>query len=91
MSKVEVLKKTLAEALVPYYALAGEIVPNSMGEPEILCNNHGVDFIEGFVDIKLQNLNLYRSDETVGCKLVPKKKNGVLAVQVCKRTLTLEI
>ena len=91
VSKVEVLKKTLAEALVPYYALAGEIVPNSMGEPEILCNNHGVDFIEGFVDIELQNLNLYRSDETVGCKLVPKKKNGVLAVQVCKRTLTLDI
>ncbi|KAM3701847.1 hypothetical protein ACB098_05G205400 [Castanea mollissima] len=81
VSKVEVLKKALAEALVPYYALAGEIVPNSMGEPEILCNNRGVDFIEGFADIELQNLNLYRPDKTIGCKLVPKKRNGVLAVQ----------
>ncbi|KAM3701843.1 hypothetical protein ACB098_05G205100 [Castanea mollissima] len=80
-SKVEVLKKALAKALVPYYALAGEIVPNSVGEPEILCNNRGVDFIEGFADIELQNLNLYRADETIGCKLVPKKKNGMLAVQ----------
>ena len=80
MSKVEVLKKALAEALVTYYALAGEIVQNSMGEPEILCNNRGVDFVEGFVDIELRNLNLYRADETIGCKLVPKKKNGVLAV-----------
>ncbi|KAL4633925.1 hypothetical protein ACB092_04G158900 [Castanea dentata] len=81
VSKVEVLKKALAEALVPYYALAGEIVPNSMGETEILCNNRGVDLTEGFADIELQNLNLYRADETIGCKLVPKKKNGMLAVQ----------
>ena len=91
VSKVEVLKKALAKALVPYYALAGEIVPNSGGEPEIVCSNRGVDFIEGFADIELQNLNLYRADETIGCKLVPKKKNGMLAVQVCRRTLALEI
>ena len=91
VSKVEVLKKALAKALVPYYALAGEIVPNSVGEPEIVCSNRGVDFIEGFADIELQNLNLYRADETIGCKLVPKKKNGMLAVQVCRRTLALEI
>nr|POE98812.1 putrescine hydroxycinnamoyltransferase 1 [Quercus suber] len=90
VSKVEVLKKALAKALVPYYALAGEIVPNSVGEPEILCSNRGVDFIEGFADIELQNLNLYRADETMGRKLVPKKKNGMLAVQVCRRTLALE-
>ena len=91
VSKVEVLKKALAEALVPYYALAGEIIPNSMGEPEILCNNRGVDFIEGFADIELQNLNLYRADETIGCKLVPKKKNGVLAVQVRGGTILCSV
>ena len=60
------------------------MVQNSVGEPEILCNNRGVDFIEGFVDIELRNLNLYRVDETIGCKLVPKNKNGVLTIQVCK-------
>ncbi|KAK7818254.1 fatty alcohol:caffeoyl-coa acyltransferase [Quercus suber] len=42
VSKVEVLKKALAKALVPYYALAGEIVTNSVREPEILCSNRGV-------------------------------------------------
>ena len=67
------------------------MVQNSVGEPEILCNNRGVDFIEGFVDIELRNLNLYRVDETIGCKLVPKNKNGVLTIQVCKITLALEI
>ena len=89
--RLKVLKKALAKALVPYYALAGEIVPNSVGEPEIVCSNRGVDFIEGFADIELQNLNLYRADETIGCKLVPKKKNGMLAIQVCRITLALEI
>uniref|UniRef100_A0A7N2LTN1 Uncharacterized protein n=1 Tax=Quercus lobata TaxID=97700 RepID=A0A7N2LTN1_QUELO len=49
VSKVEVLKKALAKALVPYYALASSK----------LCG----------------------ADETIGCKLVPKKKNGMLAVQ----------
>ena len=91
MAMVEVLKKALKEALVPYYFLAGEKVPDSMGEHKLHCNNRGVVFTEAFANIELQKLNLNEPDETIGCKLVPKKKNGVLAVQVCKRTLTLEI
>ncbi|CAJ2634232.1 unnamed protein product [Trifolium pratense] len=78
---VECLKNSLAEALVSYYAFAGEVVKNSMGEPELLCNNRGVDFVEAFADVELQSLNLYNPDETVEGKLVPKKKHGVLAVQ----------
>ncbi|KAI5433203.1 coniferyl alcohol acyltransferase [Lathyrus oleraceus] len=78
---VACLKHSLAEALVSYYAFAGEVVANSMGEPEILCNNRGVDFVEAFADVELQSLNLYNPDESVEGKLVPEKKHGVFAVQ----------
>ncbi|CAJ1964270.1 unnamed protein product [Sphenostylis stenocarpa] len=81
-SMVGSLKKALAQTLVSYYALAGEVVLNSIGEPEVLCNNRGVDFLEAEADVELKNLNFYNPDETFEGKFVPKKKNGVLAVQV---------
>ncbi|THG23799.1 hypothetical protein TEA_025390 [Camellia sinensis var. sinensis] len=80
-SMASVLKKAMAQALVSYYAFAGEMVENSVGEPELLCNNRGVDFIEAFADVKLQDINLYNPDETIEGKLVPKKIRGVLCVQ----------
>ncbi|KAM1165221.1 hypothetical protein PS2_024427 [Malus domestica] len=64
-----------------FYAFSGEVVPNSVGEPEILCNNRGVDFAEAFADVELKELNLYDPDESIEGKLVPNKKHGVLAVQ----------
>ncbi|KAK7300196.1 hypothetical protein RJT34_11033 [Clitoria ternatea] len=78
---VGTLKNALAQVLVSYYAFAGEVVNNSMGEPEVLCNNRGVDFVEAEADVALQSLNLYNPDESVEGKLVPRKKHGVLAVQ----------
>ena len=81
-SMVGSLKKALAQALVSFYVLAGEVVPNSAGEPELLCNNHGVEFVEAFADVELRSLNLYNPDDTIEGKLAPKKKHGVLAVQV---------
>ncbi|KAF3949255.1 hypothetical protein CMV_024855 [Castanea mollissima] len=81
-SMVGVLKKALAQALVTYYAFAGEVVSNPIGEPEILCNNRGVDFVEAFAEAELKDLDFYNPDATVEGKLVPKKKHGVLAVQV---------
>ncbi|KAI6672127.1 hypothetical protein NL676_007012 [Syzygium grande] len=80
-SMVGILKAALAQALVSYYALAGEVVQNTGGEPELLCNNRGVDFVEAFADIELCHLNLYNPDKTIEGKLVPTKKQGVLAVQ----------
>uniref|UniRef100_A0A2N9EXW7 Uncharacterized protein n=1 Tax=Fagus sylvatica TaxID=28930 RepID=A0A2N9EXW7_FAGSY len=80
-SMVGVLKKALAQALLTYYAFAGELVSNPFGEPEILCNNRGVDFVEAFAEVELKDLNLYNPDDTIEGKLVPKKKQGVLAVQ----------
>ena len=82
-SMVGVLKKALAQALLTYYAFAGEVVSNPFGEPEILCNNRGVEFVEASAEVELKDLNLYNPDDTIEGKLVPKKKQGVLAVQVC--------
>ncbi|RVW69577.1 Shikimate O-hydroxycinnamoyltransferase [Vitis vinifera] len=58
-SMIGVLKEALAQALVSYYPFGGEVLSNSAGEPELLCNNRGIE-----------------------SKLVPKKKHGVLSVQV---------
>ncbi|RVW21558.1 Anthranilate N-benzoyltransferase protein 3 [Vitis vinifera] len=79
---VRVLKEAMAQALVPYYAFAGEILSNSLGEAELLCNNRGVDFLEAYADVKLQDLNLYNPDESIEGKLAPTRKHGVLSVQV---------
>ncbi|KAL6334686.1 hypothetical protein AAG906_021242 [Vitis piasezkii] len=81
-SMIGVLKEALAQALVSYYPFGGEVLSNSAGEPELLCNNRGVDFMEAYADVQLQNLNLYNPDESIESKLVPKKKHGVLSVQV---------
>ncbi|GFY87696.1 HXXXD-type acyl-transferase family protein [Actinidia rufa] len=80
-SMVGILKNALAQALVSYYVFGGEIVHNSVGEPELLCNNRGVDFMEAYADVEIQGLNFYNPDESIEGKLVPKKKKGVLCVQ----------
>ncbi|KAL3006773.1 hypothetical protein AAZX31_08G295800 [Glycine max] len=80
-SMVRSLKNALAQTLVSYYVFAGEVVPNNMGEPEVLCNNRGVDFVEAEADVELKCLNFYNPDDTIEGKFVTKKKNGVLAVQ----------
>lgn len=85
-SMVAILKKALAQTLVSYYALAGEVVLNPVGEPELLCNNRGVDFVEAFANVELSELNLYNPDESIQGKLVPNKKNGVLSIQVTYRS-----
>ncbi|XP_071701464.1 coniferyl alcohol acyltransferase-like [Rutidosis leptorrhynchoides] len=79
---VNVVKKSLAQALALYYPFAGEVVQNSLGEPEVLCNNRGVDFILAHADMELKNIDLYNPDESVERKLVPIKKQGVVTVQV---------
>ena len=80
--KVGVLKKALAQALAYFYPYAGEVVMNSAGEPELLCNNRGVEFVEAFANVQLCELDFYNPDRSVEGKLVPRKKGGVLSVQV---------
>ena len=77
-----VLKAALAKTLVAYYPLAGEVVANAAGEPELLCSGRGVDVAEATADgTALQDLRLSLPDESVE-PLVPKKKAGVMSVQV---------
>jgi hypothetical protein len=47
---VSTLKSALAKVLVAYYPLAGEVVANAAGEPELLCSGRGVDFAEAAAD-----------------------------------------
>uniref|UniRef100_A0A7N0TW82 Uncharacterized protein n=1 Tax=Kalanchoe fedtschenkoi TaxID=63787 RepID=A0A7N0TW82_KALFE len=81
-SKVAHLKTSLAQALVMYYPFAGEISQNSLGEPQLLCNNRGVDFYEMCAHVGLHDLDLHNPDESIEGKFVPAKKNGTLAIQV---------
>jgi hypothetical protein len=80
---VAALKEALAKTLVAYYPLAGEVVPNADGEPELLCNGRGVDFtVATAAGVELREVQLGAVDEGVE-KLVPAKKaGGVVAVKV---------
>jgi len=77
------LKEALAKTLVAYYPLAGEVVANAAGEPELLCSGRGVDVAEASAGggAVMRDLRLGRPDESVE-HLVPKKKAGVMSVQV---------
>lgn len=79
---VSVMKKALAKTLVSFYPFVGEVVQNRQGEPEILCNNRGVDFVHACADVGLKDLDLHHPDVSVHGRLVPLKMHGVLAVQV---------
>ena len=82
-SAAAVLKAALAKTLVAYYPLAGEVVANADGEPELLCNGRGVDFtVATAAGAELREVRLGAVDEGVE-KLVPAKKAGsVVAVKV---------
>ncbi|CAF2136219.1 unnamed protein product, partial [Brassica napus] len=80
----DVLKTSLAEALVSYYVLAGEVVANPItGEPEILCNNSGVEVVEAAADVELRELNLHDPYQSIA-KFVPMKVHGVFAIQISR-------
>ncbi|KAI3725164.1 hypothetical protein L1987_64942 [Smallanthus sonchifolius] len=80
---VNTLKKSLAGVLSTFYPLAGEIVRNSHGEPEVVCNNIGVEFVHAHADVELKDLDFYHPDHSVRGKLVPQINNGrLLSVQV---------
>ncbi|KAH9289682.1 hypothetical protein KI387_033799, partial [Taxus chinensis] len=83
------LKISLSRALVSYYIFAGRLNTNSVGLPEVLCNNKGAPFTQAYAATALAQLDLYNPDEAVQGKLVPlltmpSQENGspVFAVQV---------
>ncbi|KAM0031366.1 putative alcohol O-acetyltransferase [Helianthus debilis subsp. tardiflorus] len=79
---VDTIKRSLAGVLSTYYPLAGEIVQNSQGEPEVMCNNSGVEFVHAHADVELKDLDFYHPDHSVKGKLVPSINRGLLSVQV---------
>lgn len=79
---VNTIKKSLARVLSTFYPLAGEIVQNSLGEPEVVCNNSGVEFVHAHADVELKELDLYHPDHSLRGKLVPQIHKGLLSVQV---------
>ncbi|KAI3497989.1 hypothetical protein L1887_33667 [Cichorium endivia] len=83
LTMLNTLKSSLSQTLALYYPLAGEILWNAdAGENQFHCNNRGVDFIEAVADVQLKELNFYNPDDSIEGKLIPKKLNGVLAIQV---------
>ncbi|KAL8138121.1 hypothetical protein V2J09_004122 [Rumex salicifolius] len=79
---VRVLRESLARTLSSFPVFAGEIVPNSTGEPESLLSGHGVDFLHASTELELRDLDLFHPDVSVKDTLVPNIQDGVLAVQV---------
>ncbi|XP_024960767.1 shikimate O-hydroxycinnamoyltransferase-like [Cynara cardunculus var. scolymus] len=79
---INLIEQSLSLALVHFYPLAGEVVYTSQGEPELLCNNHGVELVQACASVELKDLDLYHPDDSVEGKLVPVKTKGVLSVQV---------
>eukprot|EP01018_Ginkgo_biloba_P026911 Gb_17584 [translate_table: standard] len=49
------------------------MVTNSNGEPELLCNNEGVEFSEAYDDIRLAQVDFHNPDATVEGKIVPPR------------------
>ncbi|GLJ12900.1 hypothetical protein SUGI_0200040 [Cryptomeria japonica] len=88
-SMISLLRNSLSSALVYYYVFAGELITNSAGEPELLCNNKGVEFTQAYSATALAQVGFYDPDRTVEGKLVPLlpnssqgKGNPVFSVQV---------
>eukprot|EP00253_Pinus_taeda_P013452 PITA_13452 len=77
------LKISLSEAFAYYYVFAGQMVSNTSGEPELLCNDQGVEFVQAAANIGLAELDFYNPDKTIEGKLVPMlSNNSVFSTQV---------
>ncbi|XXG71140.1 hypothetical protein AAC387_Pa07g0464 [Persea americana] len=63
------------------------MVMSSAGEPELLCNDRGVNFMEAYADVELREMQLYNPDASVEGMLVAEKKDRVLCVQVSDESL----
>lgn len=70
-SIVESLKKSLSEALVEFYPLAGRLCLDESGILKVDCNDAGVDFIEASSDVGLADLTDCDCSSDVMQDLVP--------------------
>ncbi|CAN0906743.1 Coniferyl alcohol acyltransferase [Linum grandiflorum] len=60
------LRRSLAKTLHYYYPFSGRIVTNpATSEPEIICNNQGVLFVEASANVTLKRVNFYDLNKLV--------------------------
>lgn len=79
------LKISLSEALGYYYVFTGQMVCNTSGEPELLCNDQGGEFVQAAANIGLAELDFYNPDKTIKGKLVPMlSNNSIFSSEVTK-------
>ncbi|XP_008800447.1 coniferyl alcohol acyltransferase-like [Phoenix dactylifera] len=82
-SVVNAIKTSLAETLNYFLPFAGRIVPNpETGEPEILCNNEGIELIEASADVSITSLNFHDLNDSVKRVMLPLPTEIPLSVQV---------
>ncbi|KAK9142793.1 hypothetical protein Syun_012193 [Stephania yunnanensis] len=82
-SLVAAILDSLAETLNHYLPLAGRLVTNpNTCEPEILCNNEGVEVAEAHAHIDLGSLDFYDLTNSLQQNLVPTLQEMPLRIQV---------
>ncbi|KAK9102797.1 hypothetical protein Sjap_020051 [Stephania japonica] len=82
-SLVAAILASLAETLNHYFPLSGRLVTNpTTDEPEILCNNEGVEVAEAHAHIDLGSLDFYDLTNSLQQNLVPTSQEMPLRIQV---------
>ncbi|CAO2839569.1 unnamed protein product [Amaranthus hypochondriacus] len=79
---VSILKLALAKVMVHFYVFSSQVIRNSNGDPEIKCDNQGVEFIEAYSDLQLIQLDLYDSHQTVKPNLLSNNNSRVFSIKV---------
>ncbi|CAN6372048.1 unnamed protein product [Urochloa humidicola] len=76
----EALKVALSNALVPFYPLAGRLVPDGAGRMEIHCTGDGVLFVTARTDASLDDMGDLAPSDELRRMLVPSSEAGVLVM-----------
>ncbi|KAJ0988947.1 hypothetical protein J5N97_007303 [Dioscorea zingiberensis] len=71
------LKPALAEALVPFYPLAGRLVLGPDGRMEIDCTGDGVLFVMARSDLSVSDIGDFAPSDKLRRLLVPGLESGV--------------
>ncbi|CAO2147235.1 unnamed protein product [Urochloa humidicola] len=76
----QALKVALSKALVPFYPLAGRLVPDGAGRMEIHCTGDGVLFVTARTDASLDDMGDLAPSDQLRRMLVPSSEAGVLVM-----------
>ncbi|KAF5198289.1 Spermidine hydroxycinnamoyl transferase [Thalictrum thalictroides] len=86
-SILEIIKTSLSQTLNYYFPFAGRVVSNpTTNDPEILCNNQGVEVIEAHANIDLASLDFYDTEKSLKHITIPLSLEIPLCMQVTSFT-----